>query len=104
MKGTNRTNIAAYVSAQRHLKGDLRGAKTLAQMAAELATTKTTVRRWLRRDHWDLWMEYWASVEEIWEASRQDRGANQIVHELHGEALLADLHRCLAELTSEIGA
>jgi hypothetical protein len=34
---------------------------TLTQTAAELGTTKNTIRR----DHWDLWMERWASVEEI---------------------------------------
>ena len=51
MNETNRTAIAAYVATERHLKGNLRGAKTLTQMAAELGTTKTTVRRWLRRDH-----------------------------------------------------
>jgi predicted transcriptional regulator len=42
--------------------------KTLTQIAREIGTTKDTVRRWLRRDHWDLWMEHWASVEEIWAA------------------------------------
>jgi uncharacterized protein YjcR len=42
-------------------------------MAAELGTAKSTVRRWLRRDHWDLWMEYWASVEEIWEDMKAER-------------------------------
>ena len=73
MKQTHRTTIAAYVSAQRHLRGDRRGAKTLTQMAKEIGTTKSTVRRWLRRDHWPLWMEYWASAEEFWEAARQDR-------------------------------
>ena len=67
MKGTNGSNVAAYVAAQRHLRCDLRGAKTLTQMAAELGTTKSTVRRWLRRDHWELWMENWASVDAIWE-------------------------------------
>jgi len=36
MKGTNRTNVAAYLAAQKHLKGDLSGAKTLTKMAAEL--------------------------------------------------------------------
>jgi hypothetical protein len=72
MKGTNRTNVAAYVAAHRHLRDDLRGGKTLTQMAAELGTSKSTVRRWLRRDHWDLWMDHWASVEEIWEAATQD--------------------------------
>jgi len=45
MKATNRTNVSAYVATQRHLRGDLSGAKTLTQMAAELGTTKSTVRR-----------------------------------------------------------
>jgi len=40
---------------------------TLTQSAAELGTTKNTVRSWHRRDHWDLWMERWASVEDICE-------------------------------------
>jgi hypothetical protein len=40
MKGTNRTNVAAYLAAKRHLRGDLRGAKTLTQMAAELGTKR----------------------------------------------------------------
>ena len=75
MKGTNRANVAAYVAAQRHLTCDLRGAKTLTQMATELGTTKNTVRRWLRRDHWDLWMEHWASADEIWEEMRAERGS-----------------------------
>jgi hypothetical protein len=73
LKETNKTNIAAYVGAQRHLRGDLRGAKTLTQMADELGTTKSTVRRWLRRDHWELWMENWASADELWEAMTAKR-------------------------------
>jgi IS30 family transposase len=79
MKETNRSNLTAYLAEQRHLRGDLRCAKTLTQMAAELGTTKSTVRRWLRRDHWDLWMEHWASVEEIWEARQQERSAARLV-------------------------
>ena len=108
MKQTHRTTIAAYVSAQRHLRGDRRGAKTLTQMAKEIGTTKTTVRRWLRRDHWPLWMEYWASAEDMWEAARQEREnlpqrerqAKQIAVERHRKALLADLDRSLAGLMS----
>ena len=103
MKGTNRTNVAAYVAANGHLRDDLRGAKTLTQMATELGTTKSTVRRWLRRDHWDLWMEHWASAEEIWEAARQDREAMRIVKEVRLQALLTHLDRSLAELTSNLG-
>jgi hypothetical protein len=38
----NRSNVAAYVAADRHLRGGLRGAKTLTQMAAELGTSKST--------------------------------------------------------------
>ena len=104
MKGTNRTNLAAYLAAQRHLRGHLRGAKTLTEMAAELGTTKNTVRRWLRCDYWDLWMEHWAGADELWEAARQDREETRFVDEAHGHTLLADLHRCLAELASEAGA
>ena len=107
MKERYRTIIATYVSARRHLRGDRRGAKTLTQMAKEIGTTKSTVRRWLRRDHWSLWMEYWASAEDIWEAARLDRvrlpqrerQAKRIADERCREALLADLDRCLAELT-----
>jgi uncharacterized protein YjcR len=106
MKGTNRTNVAAYVAAQRHLRGNLRGPKTLTQMAAELGTTKSTVRRWPRRDHWDLWMEHWASVEEIWEAAIHDRARlleeKRSSDEGYPMVLVAELDRCLAELTNEV--
>jgi DNA-binding transcriptional regulator YiaG len=73
MKEKKRTAVAAYLAVDRHLSDDLRGAKTLTQMAAELGTTKSTVRRWLRRDHWELWMEHWASVEEKWEDMKAER-------------------------------
>jgi hypothetical protein len=76
MKRSNRTNVAAYLTAKMHLGCNLRSAKTLAQMAAELGTTKTTVRRWLRHDHWDLWMEHWASAEELWQAAQENRLAD----------------------------
>jgi len=70
---TCRTSVAAYVATDRHLRADLRGAKTLTQIAAELGTTKTTVRGWLRRDHWELWLEHWPTVEDLWEARQQER-------------------------------
>jgi hypothetical protein len=73
MKETNRYNVAAYVADERHLRGPLRGAKTLTQMAAELGTTTKTMRRWLRRDHWDLWMEHWASADELLEVGQRER-------------------------------
>ena len=73
MKQTNRNTIAAYVAAERHLRGNVGGAKTLTQIAAELGTNRNTLRRWLRRDHWELWMNHWASVDELWEASQQER-------------------------------
>jgi len=111
LKEKNKTNVAAYVAAQRHLRGDLRCAKTLTQMAAELGTTKSTVRRWLRRDHWDLWMEHWASADELWEAALQDRArpphhhleVRRGVDDGRREMIIVDLERCLAELTNEVG-
>src|SRR5262245_45695917 len=52
---------------------DARVATQERQMASELAATKSTVRRWLRRDHWELWMEHWASTDELWEAAQENR-------------------------------
>jgi IS30 family transposase len=106
-KQTHRTTTAAYVSAERHLRGGSRGAKTLTQMAKEIGTTKSTVRRWLRRNHWHLWMEHWASVEDIWEAARQDREqrpdrrAKELTEVQARKELLAGLDGSLAELTSD---
>ena len=70
--------MTAYVAAQGHI--DRQRAKTLTQMAAELGASKSTVRRWLRHDHWELWMEHWASVDEIWEEmnSKQRSEGNSI--------------------------
>jgi hypothetical protein len=74
VQSPHRHSLTAYVAADRHLRAcGGRGAKTLTQMAAQLGTTKNTVRRWLRRDHWDLWMEHRASVEEIWEELKRER-------------------------------
>jgi uncharacterized protein YjcR len=78
MKETHRTTIAAYVAAERHLRADLRGAKTLKEMAKEIGMTPRTVRRWLRRDHWELWLENWPSAEELWEASQEERAAARV--------------------------
>ena len=73
-------------------------------MGREMGTTKDTVRRWLRRDHWDLWMEHWASVEEIWEEGQRDRmrrkGHKQDAVRCAEEraALKASLDQALAEI------
>ena len=66
MDTSYRSKVTAYIASQRHLKDNGRGAKTLRQMAKELGTTPSTVRRWVRRDHWDTWMDYWPSADEIW--------------------------------------
>ena len=104
----HRTAIATYVASQGHLRGNCRGAKTLSQMAREVGTTKNTVRRWLRRDHWSLWTQHWASVEEIWEAAQRDRQrlpqrewqARRLAEEQCRTALVTHLNRCLEGLTS----
>jgi hypothetical protein len=76
-------------------------------MARETGLAKSTVRRWLRRDHWSLWMEYWASAEDIWEAAQQDRDRRpdrqirRLAEEQARKALLVDLDRSLAGLMSE---
>jgi uncharacterized protein YjcR len=69
----HRTAIAAYVAADRHLLVGGRGAKTVKQMAKEVGTDPNTVRRWLRREHWELWMEHWPSVEDLWAELQRER-------------------------------
>ena len=95
------TNVAAYLAEQRHLRGDLRGAKTLTRMAAELGTTRSTVRRWLRRDHWDIWMDHWASAA-IQDPARQREAKRPV--EGGRPMLVLDFHRCLAERTNEVSS
>lgn len=65
----HRRRIAQYVAASRHLHELSGHPKTLAAIAAELGTSSSTVRRWLRRDHWSLWAEYWPQVEDLWPES-----------------------------------
>jgi hypothetical protein len=94
----HRTAIAAYVAAERHLREGGGAAKSLSQMAEEIGTTKTTVRRWLRRDHGALWLQHWPSVNELWEAAQRDRArlpcehsrAHELLAELRQDALRAD--------------
>jgi hypothetical protein len=63
------TAVASYVAAERHLGEDRVGvAKTVRRMVAEIGTDPNTVRRWLRRDKRQLWLEYWPSANEPWEA------------------------------------
>src|SRR5262245_37704818 len=94
MQSHHRHKLAAYVASRRYLRETGREAKTLTQIAREIGTTKGTVRRWLRRDHWDLWMEHWASVEDLW-AVRGDASAGD--ERTQGE-LRAFLAQSLAEI------
>ena len=73
----NRENVTSYIATQKHLRKDLTGAKRLAQIAEEVGTTRSTIRRWLRRDHWELWMEHWASAQEIWDAELAGQGRSR---------------------------
>lgn len=54
-----RTAIAAYLAAGNHMKSDR--AKPVRQIARELRMSATTVRRWLKLNHRDLWLKYWLS-------------------------------------------
>ena len=71
MKNSNRSNIAAYISSKRHLTDNGGQAKTLKQVAHELGTAPTTVRRWLRRDHWETWLDWWPNVPDLLEDTRR---------------------------------
>jgi predicted transcriptional regulator len=94
MRSQHRRSLATYVATERHLMGPSGVSKTLTQIAREIGTTKNTVRRWLRRDHWDLWIEHWASVEEIWEGD----GDRSPVDQHTQRELRAFLAQSLAEI------
>ena len=110
MKSNYRTTVAGYVAAKRHLREDGSGPKTLSQMAMEIGATSSTVRRWLRQDHWELWMEYWPSVGEIFDELRrereqewerlpeQERQARQLAKEQSAKAMWAKLEEDIADL------
>jgi len=71
-----RTAIASYVAAGRHLREVGDEPKSVKQIAQEISTDPNTVRRWLRRDHKALWMEYWPSVNELWEEAQREKVPN----------------------------
>ncbi len=73
--GAHRSAIAEYVKGGRHVLGPGR-AKKVKAIAAELGMTDGTARRWLRQDHYDEWMQYWPTVEDLFEESARERAAN----------------------------
>jgi hypothetical protein len=88
----HRRSLATYLALARHL--DQQGSpKTLTQIALDIGTTRHAVRRWLRRDHWELWMEHWASVEEIWEEAFHEQQDGR--HHAFGMGRLEDPLRVL---------
>jgi len=104
MNETKRMNVAAYVAAERHLRADLRGAKTLTRWPPNSALPRAPWGAGFGAITWEVWMEHWAAVEEIWEAAQQGRDAKLSVHEVPCQVLLAELHRSLGELAADTGA
>ena len=54
----HRAKLADYLAAKRHVLHPLR-CKTILQIARETATTPSTVRRWLKTDHYEEWVYWW---------------------------------------------
>lgn len=59
MSPSCRIAIAAYLAAGNHMTPDR--AKPVRQIARELRMSATTVSRWLKLNHQDLWRKYWVS-------------------------------------------
>ena len=59
MSPSYRTAIAAYLAAGNHMNTGR--AKPVRQIARELRMSATTVSRWLKLNHRDLWLKYWVS-------------------------------------------
>lgn len=67
-----RRRVADYIEARRHLQNP-REAKPIRRIAAELGIPQVAVRRWLRKDHREVWMQHWPSVEELWQEGERER-------------------------------
>lgn len=61
MSPNYRAAIAAYLAAGYHLDGTGSRAKPIRQIARELGMSATTVGRWLKANHPDLWSKFWLS-------------------------------------------
>lgn len=72
--GAHRETIAAYIKDGRHVIAPGRG-KRIAVVAQELGMDPSTARRWLRADHYDEWMQYWPTVEDLFAESAREREA-----------------------------
>ena len=60
MSPSCRNAIAAYLAGGNHV-GVSGGVKPVQVIARELHMSPTTVRRWLKLNHRDLWLKYWFS-------------------------------------------
>lgn len=56
-----RASIAEYLAAGDHVEraSDVGRVKSVRQIARELDMSATTVSRWLKANHRDLWLKYW---------------------------------------------
>ena len=61
MTPSYRADIAVYLAAGNHMKPSGR-AKSVRQIARELDMSATTVSRWLKANHRDLWLTFWNQV------------------------------------------
>lgn len=52
-----RALISEYIGACLHLI-DENAAKPISQIAKETGTSETTARRWLEKDHYDMWFRW----------------------------------------------
>jgi hypothetical protein len=72
----HQAKLAEYLSAGHHLVYDAdrakRGlhpyhAKTLTQISAETRMGASSVTYWLKQEHYDLWLRWWAGLGWAWD-------------------------------------
>ena len=71
---SHRVTLAAYIRDGRHMLTDDK-AKTIRQIAEDAGMSTTTVRHWLKVDHYDVWLDWWPSVEALWEEWQKNKPA-----------------------------
>lgn len=71
---SHRATLGEYIRAGRHVISETR-AKIIREIAAETGISTTTVRHWLKRDHYDEWLYYWPTPDALWEEWQKDKPA-----------------------------
>jgi transposase-like protein len=59
MTPSRRMEIAEYLASGRHVEVSTDAGRPIRDIARDLKISETTLRRWLKLNHRDVWERYW---------------------------------------------